>query len=170
MAVKTFTQGEKLTAADTNLYLRNGVVAIFNETQAAGTQGGTNVLNTWTKRTLNTTLLNEISGCSVSSSVVTLPAGKYLCRAFAPFVFTGTTKIRLRNTSDGTTTLVGSGTYSAAGAGVYAAIDGYFSISATKNFEIQYYTGVVQATYGLGIASGSDSEIFTTVVFQQIGV
>lgn len=169
MAVKTFTTGEVLTASDTNTQLRNGVIAIFNETQAAGTSGGTNVLNTWTKRTLNTTVTNQISGCSVASSVITLGAGTYVVRIMSPFVFTNQTKIRWRNTTDGTTTLVGIPTYSNISAGVYAYLEGYFTISASKNFEVQYYTQLVQNAYGLGLASNVENEIFTNVYLQQVG-
>ena len=170
MAIKTFVSGEILTAADTNTYLRNGAIAIFNETQATGTSGGTNVLNTWTKRTLNTTVINQISGCSISSSVITLGAGVYMLRATSPFVFTNNAKIRLRNTSDGSTTLVGIPGYTNSAAGGISTIDGSFTLTGSKNFEIQYYTQLVQTAYGLGLAGGgSESEIFTTVYIQQVG-
>lgn len=169
MAVKTFTQGEKLTAADTNLYLRNGVIAVFNETQAAGTQGGSSTTAGWTKRTLNTTLTNQISGCSISSSVITLPAGIYSILAFSPFMNATNTKLRLRNTSDSTTPLVGISNYSSTSTGTIAVLQGIFTITSSKNFEVQYLVSAAQATYGLGIATGSENEIYSTIFIQQVG-
>lgn len=168
MAIKTFTTGEVLTASDTNTYLRNGAIAMFNESQASGTQGGSSVASTWTKRTLNTTVTNQISGCSISSSVITLPAGTYSILAFAPFVFCNNVKLRLRNTTAGTTTLNGNANY--AGSGAINTLQGIFTISASANFELQYFGIAAQATYGLGITTSSgDTEIYSSIAIQQIG-
>lgn len=52
--------------------------AIFADQKADGTVGGTATTAAWTKRTLNTTIANTITGCSLASSVVTLTTGTYL--------------------------------------------------------------------------------------------
>jgi hypothetical protein len=167
MSVKLFTT-EVLTSADTNTYLRNGVVAIFVEAQANGTSAGSSVATTYTKRTLNTTITNQITGCSIASSVITLTAGTYLVRAYAPFVFCNNVKLRWRNTTAGSTIINGTSNY--AGSGTINTLEQVFTITGSTNFELQYYGTVAQAGYGLGIASSSgDTEVYSVVTIFQIG-
>jgi hypothetical protein len=122
-------------------------------------------------RTLGTTVRNTISGASVSSPTFTLPAGKYLFRAFAMGYFTSTHHIRLRNTTDSTTTLVGSQSFSRNDSDSHptpTAIDSYFEIAGTKNFQVQHYAAVG----GSALAStGSDGTTMQTlsVIVQKVG-
>lgn len=143
-------------------------IAIFNETQANGTQGGASVATTFTKRTLNTTVTNNI-GASIASSVITLTAGTYKVFCMSPFYNVTGVAIRLRNTSDSTTTIASVNTYFAGTAGGYAQLDGTFTITASKNFEVQYYCNTAVATNGLGVAlSGGISEIYTQITIEKI--
>lgn len=57
--------------------------AVFADQRADGTVGGAVTTGSWLKRTLNTTISNTITGCSLASSVVTLPTGTYLVWASA---------------------------------------------------------------------------------------
>ena len=145
-------------------------IAIFNETQAANTQGGASVATTYTKRTLNTTVTNGI-GATLTSSVIALLAGTYKVFAMSPFWQSTALAIRLRNTTDGTTTIAGVNNYvsSSSGAGCYAQLEGIFTITATKNFEVQYYCTTAQATNGLGVAinSAGVSEIYTQITIEK---
>jgi hypothetical protein len=142
-------------------------IAIFNETQANGTQGGASVATTFTKRTLNTTVTNNI-GASIASSVITLTAGTYRVFCMSPFYNVTGVAIRLRNTSDSTTTLASVNTYFAGTAGGYAQLDGTFTITSSKNFEVQYYCNTAVATNGLGVAlSGGISEIYTQITINK---
>lgn len=142
-------------------------LAIFNETQANGTQGGASVATTFTKRTLNTTVTNNI-GASIASSVITLTAGTYRVFCMSPFYNVTGVAIRLRNTSDSTTTLASVNTYFAGTAGGYAQLDGTFTITSSKNFEVQYYCNTAVATNGLGVAlSGGISEIYTQITINK---
>jgi len=75
------------TSAGAAIFYPAGIaqnIAIFNETQANGTQGGASVATTFTKRTLNTTVSNNI-GASIASSVITLTAGTYRVFCMSPF-------------------------------------------------------------------------------------
>jgi hypothetical protein len=164
-----FVSGDVLTAAQLNDVVDNfAAIAIFNETQANGTQGGASVATTFTKRTLNTTVTNNI-GASIASSVITLTAGTYKVSCIAPFYNVTGVAIRLRNTTDSTTTLASVNNYVGANNGSYAIFDGTFTITGTKNFEVQYYCNTAFATNGLGVAlSGGISEIYTQITIQQI--
>ena len=138
-------------------------VAQFNETQASGTAGGTATAGAFAKRTLNTTVINDI-GATLTSSVIALLAGTYRVTAIAPFYSVTGVAIRLRNTTDSTTTLASVNSYVQTNNGGYAILEGTFTITATKNFEVQYICNTTWATAGLGVnLSGGISEIYTQI-------
>jgi len=154
-----FYDGTSWTALGTTL-------AIFNETQAAGTNGGSITAATWTKRTLNTTNVNTISGCSIASSVITLTAGTYLINAQPQGDQLGVFKARLQNTTDGTTTLFSQNAYTIDSAGyatTVANIIGAFTITGTKNFELQQYSQVTSGATGLGRGSAAYTSLFSQI-------
>jgi len=144
-------------------------IAIFNETQASATAGGTSVATTYTKRTLNTTIINNI-GATLTTSVIALVAGTYRVFAMSPFFNPTAVSIRLRNTTDSTTTIAGVNAYAGASAGCYAQLDGTFTITGTKNFEVQYFCNNGVATNGLGVnlSSAGVSEIYTQITIEKI--
>ena len=168
-----FVSGDVLTAAQLNGVVDNFAdIAIFNETQASTTNGGASVAATWTKRVLNTTNINNIAGASIASSVITLAAGTYLVNASSPFYRTNSTKIRLQNTTDATTTIIGTSEFAVA---LYEGTSrsnliGSFTITASKNFEIQYYAQSVRSPDGLGSATGapSVSEIYSVIQITRV--
>ena len=177
MPLTTYTAGEVLTAASLNANLvfaaanpTAPTIAIFNETQAANTNGGASVATTYTKRTLNTTVTNGI-GATLTSSVIALVAGTYNVSAISPFFISGAVAIRLRNTTDGTTTIAGVNNYvsPSSSAGCNALLQGTFTITATKNFEVQYYSTAARASDGLGVAinSAGVSEIYTQITIEK---
>jgi len=144
-------------------------LAIFNETQATGTQGGASVASAFTKRTLNTTISNNI-GASIAASVITLTAGTYRVFCMSPFYNVTGVAIRLRNTSDSTTTINGVNNYFSNANGGYAQFEGSFTITASKNFEVQYLCNTAVATNGLGVAmtGGAASEIYTQITIAKV--
>jgi hypothetical protein len=167
-----FVAGNVLEAVQLNDVVDNFQdVAIFNETQASNTQGGSSVQTTYTKRTLNTTVINNI-GATLTSSVIALLAGTYQVRAVSPFFNSGAVAIRLRNTTDSTTAVAGVNNYGLTPASVNCLLEGVFTITATKNFEVQYYQAspaVASNGLGVAIASAGVSEIYTQITIQRIG-
>jgi hypothetical protein len=143
-------------------------IAIFNETQASGTQGGTSTSGSFIKRVLNTTVVNNITGCSIASSVITLPAGTYLINAAAPFYGSAAAKIKLRNTTDSTDTIIGMSINSTQG--ITGDLTGYFTIAGIKNFEVQYRVQTGVAGYGLGAeCTFGVSEVYSTIEIEKVG-
>jgi hypothetical protein len=140
--------------------------AIFNETQSAATNGGASVTGSFIKRTLNTTIVNQITGATLTSSVISLPAGTYLVTALAPFFSSDMIKIRLRNTTDSTTEIIGQNNYTPGN----ALLNGQFTITGTKNFELQYQCQLAQATFGLGVAlaAAAESAVYTIIQIQKV--
>ena len=135
------------------------------------------VANTYTKRNV-TSQGNNISGASVSSGVITLPAGTYQINAFANARSDGTGitphRLRLRNTSDSTTAILGAGSVNSGETGIdfdalpTATLQGYVTISATKNFELQHFTGGSgNVTGGFPIGSG-ESEVHADILIRKV--
>jgi len=160
------------TSASAAIFLPNDSVtqyAIFNETQAAGTDGGTPVgSEVWTKRTLNTTVANSITGCSIASSVITLAnPGTYVVECTSPFYSVNRAKARFRNTSYSTNAAIGTSIYLPPASNAYGAstVTGIFTTTATKNFELQYAVNTATASVGLGLAftASGISEIWGVV-------
>jgi len=145
--------------------------AIFNETQASGTNGGTFTSGSYLKRTLNTTVINNIVGCSIAASVITLPAGTYEFSGSANAYAVDRHKSRLQNTSDATTLQIGT-TELAGAVDVVSSrtfIDGGFTLAATKTIELQHRCQTTVATYGWGVSSNfGDSEIYSQITITKV--
>jgi hypothetical protein len=169
-AFQTYSAGQILTAAQmTTLQGYSTNIAIFNNTQTNGTSGGTNVAAAWTKSTLNTTLINNIVGCSIASSVITLTAGSYSVTASQPFYGVNNCKIRLRNTTASTTAIFGETDFTGAATGSSATLRGYLVLTGSTTFELQYWATTLSATVGLGVATSSgEGELYANIQIQQV--
>jgi hypothetical protein len=169
-----FVAGDVLTAAQLNGVVDNFAdIAIFNETQANGTNGGATVANAWTKRTLNTTNVNNIAGASIATSVITLPAGTFKVNASAPF-YAGSgpldgSKLRLQNTTAATTEIIGQSMYLGLVAQTASiTLGGVFTLATSSNLELQYYVKSVQGN-GLGQSSSTGvSEVYANIEITRI--
>ena len=144
-----------------------------HDEKAASTNGGTNTPATWEKRTI-TEDIDASNLCSVAASVITLEAGTYDCYIRLPAFRVNRHKARLRNTTDGTTTLVGTSMYcpepiTTQGATTYSIIKSRFTIAAQKDFELQHRTEVAHATTGFGVSSNFDEvEVYSVAEFWQV--
>jgi hypothetical protein len=147
-----FVAGAVLEASQLNSVLDNfSDLAIFNETQAANTNGGGSTSGSFLKRTLNTTVVNNITGCSIASSVVTLPAGTFYAYGLCPSYTVQRTKARIYNATDAATLLDGVSNIS--GDGIFTTVEGTFTLAASKTIELQHRVGTTVTTNGLGVAS-----------------
>jgi len=145
--------------------------AIFNETQASGTQGGTFTSGSFVKRTLNTTVANGITGCSISASVITLPAGTFTVTIVAPAQEVDRNQMRLQNTTAGTTILSGQPAFASAVAGVTSvsiAIS-QFVLASSSTVEVQHRCAATRYNYGLGHdANFGISEVYTQITITKV--
>jgi len=160
MALTTYTAGEVLTAASLNdnfTYAASNPTgssfAIFSVSQSAGTNGGTATSGSFIKIGLNTTVVNGIASCTLTSGVISLPAGTYTVQASNPFCGVNDCKIKFYNTSDSADVIIGtSGSQSGtATQTIRTELLGVFTSAATKNYELQYRVSATLASYGLGI-------------------
>ena len=139
--------------------------------KTSGTQGGTFTSGSFVTRTLNTSVTNEISGASLSSNQITLPSGTYFVIADAPAYSCDTHRLKLRNITDSSDTLLGNlqRIADAVDGLTTAMLSGRFTISAQKTFELQHRCNTTENTYGLGIASGySLTEIYANIMIWKV--
>ena len=135
--------------------------------KASGTHGGGFTSGSFLKRDLNTTLTNEISGASISSSVITLPAGTYYIKASAPACECQFHKAKLTNTTDSSDVIIGTSQHNRADNNYAVSrsyVIGRFTIASSKNFELQHRCSTTRSTDGFGLATSfSVVEVYTDV-------
>lgn len=141
--------------------------------KTSGTDGGGTTAATWTTRTLNTVRTNEISGASLASNEITLPAGTYQIKARAPNVGGGLHRLRLYNVTDAAVILYGGNSLSTAAAFTNSDAtieDARFTLAATKNVRIDHYSSATRATSGLGekMTIASVAEIYAEVIITKV--
>jgi hypothetical protein len=166
--VVTDVQGAFISS--TNIANQN--VAIIQDQKASGADGGTFTSGAWQTRTLNTIANNMGAPVSLSSNQITLPAGTYRIYASAPVYYVNRHQARLRNITDSTTTLVGTGEYSEAsgdGTVTRSIINGVFTITSSKVFEIQHYCQTTNTSDGFGLAqSTGEIEIYASIEIERL--
>lgn len=142
--------------------------------RAAGTHGGASVaLDITQTRTLNTVKKNSITGASLASNTVTLPAGTYEIHIRAPGASVNNHKALLYNVTDSSYPIVGSSAFATSGSSVQ--VDsvglGFITIASQKSFTIRHYTLTATATFGLGNAVGAaigQVEVYAEAIFKRI--
>jgi len=150
-----------------NVSTSTPLVIHVQDQKPSGTQGGSSTAATQNVRTLNTVVTNTISGASLSSNQITLPAGTFEVWASASCYTVGRHKIRLYNITDSATAAVGESMFAENTNLVnnYSRINGdRFTIAASKTFRLEHYTqnGILSNGLGFSVTSG-DVEIYANV-------
>ena len=135
--------------------------AVFRDEKSSGTNGGTQTSGSFLTRDLNTTQYNNITGASLSSNQVTLAAGTYYIDAMAP-QRGSSGSLRWYNITDSSVAVAGMTNYFEAW-GEFKLF-GYFTITASKVFELQYRASQTEPSNGLGVPkSYSIPEVYAMV-------
>jgi hypothetical protein len=128
--------------------------------------------NTWTTRDINTVVHNSITGASLSSSVITLPAGTYRISASVPGFRANAFKARLRHNTSAITYGVSTSenSHSSFNTAVQALIKNEFTLGSTTDVKIEM---IVQTTSNGGspagaMANNTEIEIYTVVELWKI--
>jgi hypothetical protein len=148
-----------------------GVLHVRDE-KASGTFGGASSAGVQT-RTLNTTVLNTITGASLASNQITLPAGTYDVFARAPGHQCEGHQAYLYNVTDAAIALLGTTARSRQTSSTDGSNDsvvmGQITITSTKVFELRHYTANAQATNGLGSAAASGNvEVYASLLVRVV--
>jgi hypothetical protein len=135
--------------------------------KVSGSAGGTFTSGSFQTRTLNTVMTNEITGASLASNQITLPSGTFYIEANAPAFYVQYHKLKFRNTTDSSDTLIGDNNYladSGGGAVTHASLKGRFTISSSKTFELQHRGNITKTSDGFGTTNSfSVVEVFADV-------
>lgn len=128
---------------------------IVRDEKPNATSGGAAAVG-WNTRVLNTVSLNTISGASLSSNRVTLPAGTYEVFALCPAYAVNQAKPRLRNVTDNATLVDGgfAPAWTSLNFDLTCFLLGSFTLGASKQVEFQMYATTANAQ-GLGQAAGT---------------
>jgi hypothetical protein len=152
----TFLRGDN-TFASAQGKFESQLLQVRHETSGT-THGGDAAAATDNVRILNTVVTNEITGASLSSNQITLPAGTYYINHVGFAYDCSSHRTLLYNITDSSVTLLGTNAYADVNnqVGNHSFLKGRFTISSQKVFEIRHYTDTANSTFGLGVA-GSDS-------------
>lgn len=139
----------------------------------SGTNGGSTSSNSQMTRTINTVNSNTITGASLSSNQITLPAGTYVVQAAAVSYKSYGNKLYLYNTSDSSITIGGqvNRNDAAAVSQTPTMLYGIFTISAQKTFELRHWIEVGSTNDGQGYAasnSTSGKEVYLGILIEKI--
>lgn len=138
--------------------------------KAQNTSGGAFTQGAWRTRDLNTVVSNTITGASLASNQITLPAGTYIVNASAPAVYINNHVTRLQNITAGTTALKGTSEYAsnAQNAFTRSFISGKIILAGATVLELQHNCTTTHAT-GFGIPTNLDVETYSQVSIIKIG-
>jgi len=143
-------------------------VAHFQDKKTSGSSADNRTNSSWTGSVLQTTILNEISGVSLASNQVTLPAGTYEVRGMVSFRDGAKNPIiRLRNITDAATIALGPRSGNAgSGDGTVSSMNAKFTIAGSKVFELQYYQDAT--IFGPAATGNGDAEVYADIYFRKM--
>ena len=136
------------------------------------THGGSASANTDNIRDLNTVKTNEITGASLSSNQITLPAGTYFVEAWASGLAVDHHRAFLYNVTDSDIEVLGMQIFNSAFntlTSAFSPVYGRFTITGTKVFELRHRTQGAKADIGLGhYMNDTRSSIYSTVFIRKL--
>lgn len=165
----TQTTGDLITAALWNTNTVTNSIALYNaitdyvlitDEKAQNTDGGTFTSGAWRTRDLNSEKSDTNNLASVASNQVTLAAGTWLFRCFAPAYTVGLHALRLQNITAGTTLITGISNYNNALAISMAYLIGRATLAIQSVLELQHQCGVTVSTNGFGVAANFQAETY----------
>lgn len=134
---------------------------LVQDQKSNGTNGGTGSTGINT-RTLNTVVSNTISGASLASNQITLPAGTYRVKARAPVGPVDGNQAIFFNVTD-TTSYFGSSNDGLSNVQSWSFVECRFNIASAKVFELRHWiNGATTAALGLAAGAGN-TEVYSQV-------
>ena len=143
--------------------------ACFRDEKSINNQGGTFTSGAWRTRDLNASQFNDISGASLASNQITLPAGTYAINASLPSYTVSGNQGRLFNITDSTQTILGNSIRGVADQTMIAQVLGTFTIAGSKVFELQHQCITTTGGNGFGNQAGITTEVFAQIYITKIG-
>ncbi len=139
--------------------------------KAANTAGGTFTSGAWQTRTLNTVVTNTITGASLASNQITLPAGTYDVEASAPAAIVGRHKCKLYDTTGAADLLIGTSEVCTEATNVEnrSFLRGRIVLSVQSVLELRHRCATTYAGGGFGVESNFGViEVYADVLIRKI--
>ncbi|AYD65296.1 hypothetical protein DVB37_16250 [Achromobacter sp. B7] len=143
---------------------------LVTEEKAVGMSAGASVAGTFSVRALNTIRANTITGASLASSQITLPAGTYRISASSPANGVNLHTARLYSVSDSGSIMFGTSENTSSFAATpgetsmtRSFVQGRLVLTSPKVFELRHYC---QESVSSGLGSPvnvSTSEVYATI-------
>lgn len=175
------TAGQVLTTDGIDTKWGNIPLLHVREEQPQGTISSTSATSgSWVQRTINVVKANDISGASLNSNNITLPAGTYEIDADVPIDMNGTTETitsqsRLRDVTNNVAVLLGMSMIQneGASAGVVtnswamnSRLKGRFILTATTVVSIEHF---ISKNSGRPRAANITTEVYLDAMIRKIG-
>lgn len=141
---------------------------LVEDQKTSGTHGGASSNGAWRVRDINTEVTDTGNHCTISANRITLNAGTYIYSIRVPADYSQGLQSKLYNYTDSVDEKIGSNGYTSGDATCDSWVKGKMVLSSAKTFEIQYRVYRSQATYGLGVANGFGTEIYTQAEFWKV--
>lgn len=135
--------------------------------KSSGTNGGTFTAGAWRTRTFNKVKTNSISGASLASNQITLPAGTYFVMFTAPCYAVDHNATRLQAiTPSAQTLLFGKSlfSWSAGSSSAHQSVIGVITLDAQTTMELQHISTATAVDTGFG---KNDAALGTTAVLSE---
>ncbi len=146
-----------------------GDILIVEDQELSGTAGGSSLAGVNT-RVLNTVVTNGITGASLASNQITLPAGTFLISADAP-TFEGTYhQVYLYNVTSAAEIKKGANAHSSVSntGQTHSSVDAILTITVPTVIELRHYITASYATSGLGNAVSDGTEVYARMTIIQL--
>jgi hypothetical protein len=144
----------------------------IRDEKANGSYGGTFTSGAFRTRDLQTIKTNTITGASLASNQITLPAGTYFIQGY-PMAFRVDGNIsRIYNVTDAAAVSIGMNNTSGSGATSQSPsnVSCIVTIASAKVFELQHYAQTTCATFGFGIrAECGQTEVYSEILIWKVG-
>jgi hypothetical protein len=143
--------------------------AVFNDTKASGVGGGTFTTGAWRTRDLNTTQQNNITGCSLASNQITLPAGTYLIEGQAPAFKPDNHQTRIYNITGSASLFLGSSAYSDPSVFLQTTsqFTGVITLASSTVIELQHRNGNTNSV-GFGQPNAWGDNIYASISITKV--
>lgn len=145
-------------------------VFVAREDQTANTIGGDATAGDWRTRTINTLEQKTTGNVTLSTNVLTIPAGKWLLYFSAPAYECGAHRARIILDELGTPAYV-NGSSSANSGGNTTLSFGFSVVDYSSSFtaKVQHQVTSTRVTWGFGRPANFGTEVYTQVIGIRIG-
>jgi len=141
--------------------------------ETSGTTGGAATTGSLQTLAINTVVTNEISGASLSSNKVTLPAGTYRITGRSPFYRCNAGYMQIYNVTDTAEIAQGNNFFSNSVDGDTNVGDvyGVVTLAGTKEISLRYRVTTNSGTSDLGTAKSFSGvkEIYGEIIIEKVG-